>query len=228
MTLQVREREIVIPGDTLAKGMDFLPSKGTMRDGDEIVATVLGMVRVDGKVVKIIPLEGEYLPKANDIIIAQVSDVVMSGWIVKTFSPYSAMLPISQASSSYIEKGEDLTQYFDIGDFLATKITNVTSQKLVDLTMMGPGLRKLGKGRIIKANTNKVPRIIGKQGSMVSLIKQATNTQIVVGQNGMIWISGEDPKKEQLAIQAIRKIEKDTHISGLTETMEKWLQGGAQ
>ena len=103
------------------------------------------------------------------------------------------------------------------------KIVIVTSQKLVDVTMKGPGLRKLKGGRIIDVSTHKVPRIIGKQGSMVVMIKDATKCNIVVGQNGWIWIDGE-PTNELLAIQTIRKIEKESHLSGLTDRIKEFLE----
>ena len=103
------------------------------------------------------------------------------------------------------------------------KIVNVTSQKLVDVTMKGPGLRKLKGGRIIEVNPHKVPRIIGKQGSMVMMIKDATKCNITVGQNGLIWIDGE-PMNELLALQTIRKIEKESHMSGLTDKIKEYLE----
>ena len=34
--LLVKEKSIVIPGEELAKGIDFLPSYGTYREGDKI------------------------------------------------------------------------------------------------------------------------------------------------------------------------------------------------
>lgn len=232
--LMANDKDIVIPGEELAQGMDYLPSAGCYRDEDSIVSELLGMVRVDGKVIKIVPLTGKYIPKRNDVIIVQVSDVTYSSWNLDTFSPYPAMMSMKDATSEYIERGADLTKFFNIGDYIVAKISNVTSQKLVDITVKGPGLRKLRKGRIIQVNSNKVPRIIGKQGSMVGLVKQLTNTQITVGQNGIVWIYGENPKMENLAEKAVRKIEDEAHTSGLTEKMDAWLKeqiavlGGAQ
>jgi len=57
---------------------------------------------------------------------------------------------------------------------------------------------------------------------MVSMIKQATKCNITVGQNGLIWIDGS-PKGELLAVNAIRKIEEESHLSGLTEKIEEFL-----
>jgi len=56
------------------------------------------------------------------------------------------------------------------------------------------------------------------------MIKQATDCKIIVGQNGVIWIQGEDPKLEILAVETIKKIEKQAHISGLTDKIKDFLE----
>src|SRR3989338_8365559 len=172
--IKVTENGIAVPGEVLAQGMDFIPSQGTYRSGENIRAKQLGMVKVEGKVIKLMPLSGRYVPKRNDIIICEVIDVLMSGWRVETNTAYTAMLPLKDASSEYIAKGADLTLFFALGDYIMCEITNVTSQKLIDISMKGPGLRKLEGGRIFEVNPYKVPRIIGKEGSMISMIKHAT------------------------------------------------------
>lgn len=58
----IKDKDIVVPGEDLAVGMDYVPSTGTYRDGENIVATQLGMVSITGRVVKLIPLSGRYLP----------------------------------------------------------------------------------------------------------------------------------------------------------------------
>ncbi len=218
----VKNRDIVVPGEELAKGMDYLPGFGTYRINDEIRASRMGIVNVDSRAIKIIPLSGGYLPKKNDVVIGKVIDVTFSGWRLDINSAYTAMLMMKDGSSEYIARGADLTHYYQLGNYLVCKITNVTTQKLVDLTMKGPGLKKLRDGRIIKVNPFKVPRIIGKQGSMVTLIKQATNCGIVVGQNGLIWLQG-NPEDEVLAVKTIKKIEEEAHCQGLTESIKKFL-----
>jgi exosome complex component RRP4 len=133
------------------------------------------------------------------------------------------MLSMKEATSQFIPRGADLTKFYDINDYVSCKVINVTSQKLVDVTMKGMGLRKLQGGRAIEVASNKVPRIVGKQGSMVSMIKDATKCNIMVGQNGLIWISGT-PEGELLAVEAIRKIEEESHLSGLTDKIKEFLE----
>ena len=221
--LIAKEKDIVVPGEVLAEGMDNLPSMGTYREGDKILAGRLGMVHIDGRIIKLIPMSGKYNPKRGDVIICEVMDINFGGWRVNTNSAYSAMLSMRDGTSEFIQKGADLTQYFNLGEHIIAQVVNVTSQKLIDLTMKGPGLHKLTGGRIIEVSPYKVPRVIGKQGSMVSMIKRATNCQVVVGQNGLVWIHGK-PEGELLVEQSIRKIEKESHLSGLTDAMQKFLE----
>ena len=221
--IKVKDKEISVPGEVLAVGMDVLPGAGTYREGEKIVANRLGLVMMDGRTIKLLPLSGRYMPRTNDTIICKVIDVGFNGWRLDTNSAYSAMLSMKDATSEFIQRGANLTQYYDLGDHIVCQIVNVTSQKLIDVTMKGPGLRKLKGGRIIEVDANKVPRIIGKQGSMVVMIKESTQCNIIVGQNGLIWIDG-GPMNELLAIQAIRKISAESHTSGLTDKIKEFLE----
>lgn len=218
-----QDRAIVVPGEVLATGMSYLPSGGTYRHGDKILCSRLGILKIEGKVLRVIPVSGVYYPKVGDVIVGQVIDILMSGWRIDTNSPYSAVMPLKDATTTFIEKTDDLSKYFALGDYVVSRITNVTSQKLVDVTMKAPGLHKLVGGRLLSVNPSKVPRIIGKQGSMVSLIKEATGCKIVVGQNGIIWLEG-DPEKASIATEALQKIEKEAHTSGMTEKIKELLE----
>ncbi|MDP7506212.1 MAG: exosome complex RNA-binding protein Rrp4 [Candidatus Woesearchaeota archaeon] len=223
MSLLIKDKDIVVPGEELAKGIEYSSGYGTYKDKEGIVASKLGLVNIRDKEISLVPLSGRYMPQRDDVIIGQIEDISFSGWRVDTGSAYSAMLSVRDATSEYINKGADLTRFYDLGDYIVTKILNVTSQKLIDLTMKGPGLRKLVGGRIIEVNAHKVPRIIGKAGSMVSLIKENTNCKITVGQNGLIWIDGS-PADELVAVNTIRKIEREAHISGLTDKIKAYLE----
>ena len=39
----------------------------------------------------------------------------------------------------------------------------------------------------------------------------------------MVWIQGEDPKNELIAVKAVEEIEKKAHINGLTDEITKLL-----
>ncbi len=222
--LLIEERSIVIPGEVLAEGMDYLPGENTYRQLDKIYAKVLGLVSLVGRVVKLTPLSGPYIPKVGDKIIGKVTDITMTSWRVDTGTAYSALLNMKDASMRFIRNNEDLNKILAIGDYAVVIITKVTSQMLIDLTMKEPGLHRVEGGRIIKINPQKVPRVIGKQGSMITLIKDKTGCTVTVGQNGLVWIKGA-AEKELLVEKAIKLIERKSHEEGLTEKIQQFLEG---
>jgi exosome complex component RRP4 len=219
----VENRQVVVPGEVLADGMDYLPGQGAYRSGDSIIANKIGLVSIDGRAIKLISLAGRYLPKEGDIIIAKVKDVGMGSWRMDVNSAYTAMLPVKDATSDFVPKGDDISELMKVGESVLCKITNVTTQKLIDLNMRGPGLHKLPEGQIINVNCNKVPRIIGKQGSMVMMIKEKTGCNVLVGQNGLIWLAGS-PQGEVIAVNTIKMIERYAHVSGLTDIIKLHLE----
>jgi len=223
MGLIAKDKTIVVPGEILAEGMDYLPGQGAFREKEKVISSRLGLVNVDGRAIKVIPLAGTYLPKRGDQIICKVQDISYTGWRVNTNTAYTAVLSMKEATTAYIERGADLSKYFAIGDYIMAEVTNVTEQNLIDISMRGPRLKKLIGGRIIEVSPVKVPRIIGRKGSMVSMIKNATGCEIIVGQNGLIWIKGE-PDNERLAVDTVKYVEKNSHKQGLTEDVEKFLK----
>jgi exosome complex component RRP4 len=91
------------------------------------------------------------------------------------------------------------------------------------LSLRDNGLKKLETGRIISVKPPKVPRVIGKSGNMINLIKNETDTKIIVGQNGFIWVDG-DIENVKNAIGAIKIVEKEAHTIGLTDRMSEYLK----
>jgi exosome complex component RRP4 len=75
-------------------------------------------------------------------------------------------------------------------------------------------------GRFATISPPKIPRVIGKKGSMIQVIQERTGCRIMTGQNGLIWIDGG---RADLAIKAIQKIEKEAHTTGLTERVVEML-----
>lgn len=220
----VKDKQLVTPGDTLAKGLDFLPGSGCYREKDEIRSRLLGLVRIKDRFISIVPLAGVYSPRIEDGIVGFVTDIQSSMWIIDINSPYDAILPLSEGSDDFIDlRRRDLSSYYDIGDVIYAKILSVTKSKHIALTMKDRRCKKLTDGRILTITPSKVPRLIGKMGSMIELIKSKTNCQIVVGQNGVIWLKGE---KESLASRVIKLIESEAHVEGLTDKVTKLLEGG--
>ena len=221
--LLIKEREIVVPGQELAEGMEYLPSSGTYRDQNKIISNKLGVVSVNKNIIRVIPLTGRYMPKVDDVVIGRVLEIGFYGWSVDIGSAYPATLSIRDATE-FIDKEEDLTKYYDYGDIIAARVNKVTRYKSIDITTKGPGLRKLIGGKVIEVTPSKVPRMIGKQGSMISMIKDYTGCNLLVGQNGKVWVKGTSLEKENLVTKMIMKIEQESHIDGLTDKIKNLLE----
>jgi len=224
--LLVKDRDIVVPGELLAEGMEYLPAGKAFRDGEKIHASTMGMVSLKGRVLKVIPLAGKYLPKKGDVVIARVTNIGHSGWTLDINSPYNADLNIGEATMEYIDLAKtEMSRYFGIGDYVLAEVIMVTEAKFAKLTAKRRPYRKLHGGNIIEVSPTKTPRIIGKQGSMINTLKDSSGCDVVVGQNGLVWIKGT-PEKEALVAKAIKLIERESHKSGLTDKIKALLEKG--
>ena len=222
--LLVKDKNIVVPGQELARGLDYLPAGGSFRDNDAVVSSQLGLVSINNRLIKVIPLTGKYVPRVNDVIIGRIADMGFNGWYVDIGCAYEANLMIRDASE-FIDKGADLTQFYDFNDLIIAKVIKITRFSKIDLSMKGPGLKKIKGGKIIDITPSKVPRIIGREGSMVNLLKEKTGCRITVGQNGRVWIQGENSDSELLCTEAILKIDSESHLDGLTDKIKSFLEG---
>ncbi|MBI2448913.1 KH domain-containing protein [Candidatus Pacearchaeota archaeon] len=214
-------REVVIPGETIIAGEDYLPGDGVRREGNELVASRFGLAEISGRLVRIIPLSGVYIPRRGNIVIGRVIDITFNGWSIDINAPYLAFLPIIECPRFF--NRYDLAENADIGDMIVAKVLNIKTRG-VDLTLKGRGLGKLEKGMIIAVNSNKVPRVIGKEGSMINLIKEKSKCDIIVGQNGLIWLKGETIEDELFSEKAIKFVTERPFVEGLTEKTKEWLE----
>ena len=215
------ERKIVIPGEVIVKGGKYLPGEGTEKSGEEIIAQRYGLSEESNNLVKVIPLSGVYIPRRNNIVIGKVENVNMSGWFINIGTPENAFLPLAEFPR-YVNKNE-IEETMEMGSMVVAKIKEV-NKRGIDLSMKGRGFGKIEDGLIVKVNPNKVPRVIGKEGSMINLIKNETGCDIVVGQNGFVKISGDGIESELLAKKAIQFITEKSFINGLTDEMNKWFE----
>lgn len=213
------ERKIVIPGEIIFEGDDYLPGEGTERREGKIVALKFGLAEETKNLVKVIPLSGVYQPRRGNVVIGKVENITFNGWVINIDTADSAFLSLMEVPR-YVNK-DDLKEVMDMGDMVVAKIYSI-NKRGIDLTLKLNGLGKLDGGIITKINPNKVPRVIGKEGSMISLVKDETGCQITVGQNGIIWIKGKKVEDELFAKKAILYIAENSQMSGLTDEIKNW------
>ena len=217
MSIYFQPQDIVVPGQLLAEG-DYRCGDGAYKEQDKIFAAVIGLPKVKGRMVYVVALQGRYVPKPRDIVIGKIVEISLNGWVVDINSPYRGILTVQHALSrrDAMRATENLQRWYDVGETIIAEIVAADRTRDPILTTRGRGLGKCRGGVLIEIVPTRVPRLIGRRGSMINMLKSELKCDIVVGQNGVIWLNG-DPNHVIIAIEAIRQIEREAHTSGLTD-----------
>lgn len=192
--------ELVLPGTFVVdKPMRV---EGTFVEKNKTFTSVIGMLR-DGRV---IPLKGYYVPRLGDYVIGVVSEIRFSGFEVDLNSPYPGNI-----------SARDTREAFEVGDVVSAKVRAVTEVNKSDL--IEP--RKFWGGRLMEVESVKVPRLIGRNGSMLDMLKTYCKCDVFVGKNGRAYLKGGNVA---LAEMAVLKISRESHLRGLTDRMKHFLE----
>ncbi len=213
-------REIVVPGDVL-DGTGMKPGENAYVLDGKVRASVMGVRNVFQNTVGVIPLKGCYMPTSGDTVIGVIVDVGPSNWLVDIGAPYPAPLHVSEVPWK-VEFG-DTSRYLTLGNAVILKVLSVDESKKIQVTMKDSGLRKIEGGRLVKITHSKVSRVIGKSGSMITMLKSMTDCRMTVGQNGMIWIDGDDENAD-VAVAAVEMIEAQAQARDLTDRIKAFIE----
>lgn len=215
------ERKVVIPGEIIIEGDDFLPGDSTEKRDGKIFALKYGLAEEQNNLIKVIPLSGVYNPRRGNVIIGKVENINSAGWMIDIGAADSAFLSINEVPR-FVNK-DAMDEVFDIDDMVIAKIWTI-NKRGIDLSVKSRGFGKVEEGIIFEINPNKVPRVIGKEGSMIKLIKENTGCDITVGQNGAVLVKGPSIDDELFAKKAILHVCEKSFISGLTDEVTKWFE----
>lgn len=208
--------KLVIPGDLISDDVKRA-GEGTYVASGEVYASIYGIL--DQKELRVIPLSGKYMPHTGDTVIGKVVDISFSNWIIDINSPYEALLHISEHPDRIYPF--DMGQFLDIGDLFIAQVKDVDATMRVELTL--ETFSPLRSGRAIEISHTRIPRVIGRGGSMINLLKKELGCSIFVGQNGRIWVNGEEYDMN-IAIQTLLKIEREAHTPGLTDMVREQIE----
>ena len=218
--MQEVKRRYVVPGDKIIEG-SFRPLMNVIKVGNSIIATRIGIAETGRDGVKVIPLSGVYIPRVNDIVIGKITDHSSLSWEVDINSCFSAHLPAQDVfGRDFSPARDDMGRQLATGDLIAARIIAFDRTRDPMLTIQDKDLGKIPRGELLKISPTRVPRLIGKRGSMIQTIEQATQTRILIGQNGIVVVMGRTLDGTQLAIRAIRMVEEEAHTANLTQRVK--------
>ncbi len=222
------KRKYVIPGDVITTA-PFRPEQNVILDGKKIIATVVGTSEIYDDSVRVIPLAGKYSPKINDLIIGKVISHSSLSWELDINSCYVGFLPAQDVfGRDFSAHANELTSKLKKGDLVVARIANSDRSRDPLLTVSDRELGKIESGELVKISPSKVPRLIGKRGTMIQTIETATGAIITIGQNGWIVVSCENRNGLLKAIKAIQMVDEQAHIANLTDKVKLMLESSGE
>jgi len=209
---QFRESGIVVPGQFLSdNGKRSGPGTYTLEG--KVYAAQAGIPRLVDGVIRVVPVSGRYRPERGDNVIGIVTDIKPNIIEIDLGGEITAVLRLPERESPPLK--------LTLGDVI---MAEVKSSGLRGVFLASEGLQKIRSGILITINAAKVPRLIGRKGSMIQLLKRETGCDFWVGRNGLIVVSGRTASSEFAAISAINLIEREAHSQGLTERVVQLLK----
>lgn len=201
-----RRKKVVVPGELVTDARKRL-GQGVFVESGKVYSDSLGIAYPDSDTASVVPFSGRYIPKRGDLVVGIVSRQTVRGYLVDINSIYE----------SYF--GEDeVREALKRGSIVSAKVSEVNEVNEASLF----DVRVFYGGEIIRVSPAKVPRIVGKNGSMLSVLKEGTGCNLLVGRNGWVWVKGGDERK---LADAISLIESESHLSNLTVKVQDFLKG---
>ena len=218
------KRKHVIPGDLVTTG-PFRPEQNVILEGNKIISTAIGISEIYDDTVRVIPLTGKYIPKIDDLVIGKVLSHTSLSWELDINSCYVGFLPAQDVfGRDFSAHADELTSKLKTGDLVAARIANFDITRDPLITISDRDLGKIDSGSLVKISPSKVPRLIGKKGSMIQMIEMATNAAVTIGQNGWVVVSCESPEGLLKAKKAIQMVNDKAHIANLTDQVKEMLE----
>ena len=218
------KRKYVIPGDVVTTG-PFRPEQNVILEGEKIISTAVGISEIYEDSVRVISLTGKYIPKIDDLVIGKVNSHTSLSWELDINSCYVGFLPAQDVfGRDFSAHADELATKLKTGDLVAARIANFDRTRDPLVTISDRDLGAIDSGVLVKITPSKVPRLIGKRGSMIQMIEMATNAAVTIGQNGWVVVSCESPEGLLKAKKAIEMVDQKAHVANLTDQIKEMLE----
>lgn len=197
-------KDIVVPGELISTENKKVQG-GIYQIGDNLYSQYLGIVYDSDLGMKVVPLNGKYVPKVGDVIVGRViSD-----------DPFTYELNVNSYVRCVLSK-RDVENPLQVTDVILLRVVDVNEIKEISVELIS----KLFNGTLLYISPKKVPRVIGKSKSMLEVIEKYCGVKLTVGANGYIYVVGKNTK---LVEETLAKIDQYSHVDNLTNKIEGFL-----
>lgn len=217
-------RRIAAPGDELDPKVE-VKEPYVVEVGGRKIATVVGLLDYKGQKPSYIPLEAVYIPKPGDIVIGLVTGIGVTNWFLDINSPYQAVLNIQDfLGRPFNPATDDPGRLLRIGDYVKAKVLAFDRTRNPLLTVQEEGLGRITEGKVVSISPAKVPRVIGRKGSMLNMIQEETGCEVFVAVNGRVHVKCDNEDLEDIVVVAVKMIEREAHKTGLTDRIRRLIR----
>jgi exosome complex component RRP4 len=185
---------VVTPGQVISTDTGaFLRGHGTYLSNHQLIASVAGVVEKVNQLISVRPLVSRYIGEVGDIIVGRITEVGNKRWKVDVNGQQDASLMLSavnlpggaQRRRTY-EDQLQMRTFFIENDLISAEIQEVRYDGTLSLHTRSLKYGKLENGQFIQVSPSLVKRM--KQ-HMISLDNGKLGIDLILGNNGYIWIS---------------------------------------
>lgn len=210
---------LVVPGQVIAEGEDFLRGHGTyvekMENKERLVASVAGHVERVNKLVSVIPVAASlYHGNVGDLVVGRVVAVQATRWKVTLGDSHrAAALPLSGVHLPggvqrvrTLQDSREMRLLFQEGDLVSAEVHNVHSDGTLVLHTRSLRYGKLENGCVVSVP----PSLIARRKNH---FWDHDNMTLLLGTNGCIWVQRALPQEEDAQLAEHQEQLKQQHAT---------------
>jgi exosome complex component RRP4 len=221
----MRGKKYAVPGDLIAEGKSLAPGANAYKLGNGVYSMAVGIVEIAGNRAGVVPLEGKYVPRQDDIVVGIVIDYNAIAWTVDINSIFYGSIFVRDLVRRGSREKLAISNVLNVGDVVAAKILSFSVNRDPLLSLRGPGLGRITEGEIIRISPRSVPRLLDRRERLYKLIEDATGCKLIIGMNGLIVVSGT-PDGVLLAAKALKLVESEPRYDALVKAVRNALNVG--
>lgn len=189
------ETSYVCVGDTIDTDQQegFLRGHGTQVIDGILMATVCGVIQRVNKLISVVPVKARYNPELGDVVVGRVTEVANKRWRIDLKSRQAAALMLSAVNlpggvqrRRTAEDELNMRTVYAEGDLISAEVQSFYADGAIALHTRSLKYGKLANGQIVE-----VPPALIKRQKQHFTILEGTGVQLILGLNGVIWVSAE-------------------------------------
>jgi len=196
-------------GEIITKQQDFMKGHGVIvRDGD-LIASVAGFIEQTNKLIFVRPIKTRYVPEVGDVIVGRVTDVCDKWWSIDIGAQMNASLVLSAIHlpggvhrRRTEEDALEMRTFFKEGHLISAEIQSLKNDGGVHLQTRNLKYGKLINGIFVKVNNCLIKR---SNKHFISCSDAQIGVDIVLGNNGFVWLTNTKTKEESIKIMNFAK-----------------------